>query len=168
MLSNLFFIHLIAWYRPSFTFWAFNTSEKVPSPFFATRRYFLIDTNYQLDNLRISSLKNSIAPVYTGMGSEVENVQADLSEFSKFGRWSRYQNCWRWRNLNEPLPSLRVADNMSPSNTLTPHTSHLTGAQDRAEHRQRTFKLKLIPSPRNKKKTLKSFWIPPKIDFFPP
>lgn len=78
MLSNLFFIHLIAWYRPSFTFWAFNTSEKVPSPFFATRRYFLIDTNYQLDDLRITGWKNSIAPVYTGMGSEIEKVQPDL------------------------------------------------------------------------------------------
>ena len=42
MLSNLFFIHLIAWYLPSLTFCALRTSENVPSPFFATRRYFLI------------------------------------------------------------------------------------------------------------------------------
>ena len=36
----------MAWYLPSLTFWAFNTSEKVPSPFFATKRYFLIALEY--------------------------------------------------------------------------------------------------------------------------
>lgn len=35
-------MHLMAWYLPSFTFCALSTSEKVPSPFLATSRYFLM------------------------------------------------------------------------------------------------------------------------------
>ena len=42
MLSKWFFMHLIAWYLPSFTFCALSTSLNVPSPFFATSRYLRI------------------------------------------------------------------------------------------------------------------------------
>ena len=38
-LSKWFFIHLMATYLEFFMHWAFSTSEKVPSPFFATSRY---------------------------------------------------------------------------------------------------------------------------------
>ncbi len=44
MLSNLFFMHLIAVYRPVFTLCALNTSENVPSPCREMRRYFCIPT----------------------------------------------------------------------------------------------------------------------------
>jgi hypothetical protein len=37
--SKWFFMHLMATYLPFLMHWALRTSEKVPSPFFATRRY---------------------------------------------------------------------------------------------------------------------------------
>ena len=39
MESKWFFMHFMAWYFPSLTFWALRTSLKVPSPFFATSLY---------------------------------------------------------------------------------------------------------------------------------
>jgi hypothetical protein len=40
MLSNLFFMHLMAVYRPVLTLCALNTSENVPSPCREMSRYF--------------------------------------------------------------------------------------------------------------------------------
>ena len=37
--SKWFFMHLMATYFPFLMHWALRTSEKVPSPFFATNRY---------------------------------------------------------------------------------------------------------------------------------
>jgi hypothetical protein len=43
-------MHLIAWYLPSLMFCALSTSLKVPSPFLATSRYFLISGERQDDD----------------------------------------------------------------------------------------------------------------------
>jgi len=50
MVSKWFFIHLMATYLPVLMLWAFNTSEKVPSPFLEIKRYSKLKVRFILNN----------------------------------------------------------------------------------------------------------------------
>ena len=80
ILSKWFFMHLIAWYLPSFTFCALSTSLNVPSPFFATSRYLRIShrarTPLAASHCPSHWTLNRCAEVLGGM--QVQKAQAPL------------------------------------------------------------------------------------------